>query len=89
MLINAVRLLKRDFQPYFLDARCLFTGSPMAEKETVDAMVAATGGKRVSWTLAADGGKSKRILWPDRRRQTAIIEMAAASGLMLVAPRGA
>ncbi len=52
-------------------------------------MVAATGGKRVSVDVSGPMGEKVNGFMTDGDGKTAIIEMAAASGLMLVAPGGA
>lgn len=82
--------IKAGFSTVFPDARyvCL----PIADggEGTVDAMVAATGGKRVSVDVSGPmGEKVNGFYGLTGDGKTAIIEMAAASGLMLVGPRGA
>lgn len=79
--------IKAGFSTVFPDARyvCL----PIADggEGTVDAMVAATGGKRVSVDVSGPmGEKVNGFYGLTGDGKTAIIEMAAASGLMLVAP---
>lgn len=79
--------IKAGFSTVFPDARyvCL----PIADggEGTVDAMVAATGGKRVSVDVSGPMGKKVNGFYGlTGDGKTAIIEMAAASGLMLVAP---
>lgn len=79
--------IKAGFSTVFPDARyvCL----PVADggEGTVDAMVAATGGKRVSVDVSGPmGEKVNGFYGLTGDGKTAIIEMAAASGLMLVAP---
>lgn len=79
--------IKAGFSTVFPDARyvCL----PIADggEGTVDAMVAATGGKRVSVDVSGPmGEKVNGFYGLTGDGKTAIIEMAAAIGLMLVAP---
>lgn len=79
--------IKAGFSTVFPDAHyvCL----PIADggEGTVDAMVAATGGKRVSVDVSGPmGEKVNGFYGLTGDGKTAIIEMAAASGLMLVAP---
>lgn len=78
--------IKAGFSTVFPDARyvCL----PIADggEGTVDAMVAATGGKRVSVDVSGPMEKVNGFYGLTGDGKTAIIEMAAASGLMLVAP---
>lgn len=78
--------IKAGFSTVFPDAHyvCL----PIADggEGTVDAMVAATGGKRVSVDVSGPMEKVNGFYGLTGDGKTAIIEMAAASGLMLVAP---
>jgi glycerate kinase len=84
---KCAQAIKAGFADVFPDAEyvCL----PIADggEGTVDAMVAATGGRIVHLNVTGPMGDAVQAFYGlTGNGKTAIIEMAAASGLMLVAP---
>lgn len=80
--------IKAGFSTVFPDAQYICLPVADGGEGTVDAMVAATGGRIVSVEVTGPMGESVNGFYGltgDGR--TAIIEMALASGLMLVAPK--
>ena len=85
--LEVARAIEAGFRAVFPQAECVLVPVADGGEGTVDAMVAATGGRRE--TVAVSGPLGERVeafygLTGDG--DTAVIEMAAASGLMLVPP---
>jgi glycerate kinase len=85
--LEVARAIEAGFRAVFPQAECVLVPVADGGEGTVDAMVAATRGRRE--TLAVSGPLGERVeafygLTGDG--ETAVIEMAAASGLMLVPP---
>ncbi len=90
-VINTVRLLKRDFQPYFTMRACLVHRSPtMAEKEPWTQWWLRPRRETGFCRVGGPMGKSKKRIYglTGAAAKLAIIEMAAAGGLMLSGARG-
>ncbi len=85
--LEAAKAIETGFREVLPDAEyCVL---PMADggEGTVAAMVAATGGSLVEVDVSDPLGETVKALYGlTRDRKTAFIEMAAASGLCLVAP---
>lgn len=80
----AARAIARGFHEVYPDAECVCLPIADGGEGTVDALVAATGGRKVS--VAATGPLGERVAafyGVSGDGKTAVIEMAAASGLML------
>ncbi|WP_440481406.1 glycerate kinase [Serratia marcescens] len=81
---RAARAIARGFHEVYPDAECVCLPIADGGEGTVDALVAATGGRKVS--VAATGPLGERVAafyGVSGDGKTAVIEMAAASGLML------
>ncbi|MGS9064254.1 glycerate kinase, partial [Salmonella enterica subsp. enterica serovar Infantis] len=75
------------FSTLFQDARTVCLPIADGVEGTVDALVAATGGKRVSVDVSGPlGEKVNGVYGLTGAGPTAMSDMAAASGLMRVAP---
>ena len=80
--------IKAGFSAIFPDAEYICLPVADGGEGTVDAMVAATGGKVISVEVCGPMGEPvKGFYGLTGDGKTAIIEMAAASGLMLVEPQ--
>ena len=81
---RAARAIARGFHEVYPDAECVCLPIADGGEGTVDALVAATGGRKV--TVSATGPLGERVAafyGISGDGKTAVIEMAAASGLML------
>ncbi|WP_249923369.1 glycerate kinase, partial [Escherichia coli] len=79
--------IKAGFSTIFPDAHYICLPIADGGEGTVEAMVAATGGNIVKLEVCGPmGEKVKAFYGITGDGKTAVIEMAAASGLMLVAP---
>ncbi len=78
--------IARGWRAVFPDAECLLR--PMADggEGTVDAVLAAVGGERRTCTVSGPLGTPVEAHWGWLADDTAVIEMAAASGLHQVPP---
>lgn len=83
---DAARLLAAAAERHFPD--CSWTAVPMADggEGTVDALVAACGGERVSALVTDPLGRPVEAAYALLPEGRAVIETAAASGLTLLAP---
>ncbi|WP_272690256.1 glycerate kinase [Providencia sp. PROV152] len=84
----AAHAVKQGFHAIFPDATYLCLPIADGGEGTVDALIAAIGGEHV--TLEVSGPLNKPVMATYgllHQGKTAVIEMAAASGLMLVAPK--
>lgn len=84
--LRVAEAIARGWQAVFPDAECLLR--PMADggEGTVDAVLAAVGGERRSCQVSGPLGAPVQAHWGWLADGTAVIEMAAASGLHWVAP---
>lgn len=84
--LQVAEAIARGWQAVFPDAECLLR--PMADggEGTVDAVLAAVGGERRSCQVSGPLGAPVQAHWGWLADGTAVIEMAAASGLHWVAP---
>ena len=79
--------IKAGFSTLFPDANYICLPIADGGEGTVDAMVAATGGNIVTLEVCGPMGETVNAFYGlTGDGKTAVIEMAAASGLMLVAP---
>ena len=79
--------IKAGFSTLFPDAHYICLPIADGGEGTVDAMVAATGGNIVTLEVCGPMGETVNAFYGlTGDGKTAVIEMAAASGLMLVAP---
>ena len=79
--------IKAGFSTLFPDANYICLPIADGGEGTVDAMVAATGGNIVTLEVCGPMGEKVNAFYGlTGDGKTAVIEMAAASGLMLVAP---
>lgn len=79
--------IKAGFSTLFPDANYICLPIADGGEGTVDAMVAATGGNIVTLEVCGLMGEKVNAFYGlTGDGKTAVIEMAAASGLMLVAP---
>lgn len=83
---QVAKAIAQGWQAVFPDAECLLR--PMADggEGTVDAVLAAVGGERRICRVSGPLGERVAAHWGWLADDTAVIEMAAASGLHLVAP---
>ncbi|WP_431225830.1 glycerate kinase [Serratia sp. L9] len=84
--LEVAQAIERGFRQIYPEAH--FVKLPMADggEGTVDAMVAATGGKIIDVQVSGPAGKTTAAFYGLLGEgETAVIEMAAASGLHLVA----
>ncbi|RTF02692.1 glycerate kinase [Serratia marcescens] len=80
----AARAIARGFHEVYPDAECVCLPIADGGEGTVDALVAATGGRKVSVTATGPLGERVAAFYGvSGDGKTAVIEMAAASGLML------
>ncbi|MDK4770585.1 glycerate kinase, partial [Serratia nevei] len=81
---RAARAIARGFHEVYPDAECVCLPIADGGEGTVDALVAATGGRKVSVTATGPLGERVAVFYGvSGDGKTAVIEMAAASGLML------
>lgn len=79
--------IKAGFSTIFPDAHYICLPIADGGEGTVEAMVAATGGNIVTLEVCGPMGETVNAFYGlTGDGKTAVIEMAAASGLMLVAP---
>jgi glycerate kinase len=84
---RTAQAIKNGFKQVFPDAHYICLPIADGGEGTVDAMIAATNGKRVELTVTGPQGTPVAAFYGvTGDGQTAVIEMAAASGLMLVEP---
>lgn len=82
------KAIKAGFSAIFPDAEYICLPVADGGEGTVDAMVAATGGKVITVEVCGPMGEQVMGFYGlTGDGKTAIIEMAAASGLMLVEPQ--
>lgn len=83
----AAHAIKKGFKSVFPDAQYLCLPIADGGEGTVDALITATGGERVSLEVKGPlGDRVSAYYGLLHNGKTAVIEMAQASGLMLVSP---
>ncbi len=79
--------MARAAEKEFPGARCISIPVADGGEGTVDAFLAAAGGRKISMTVTGPWGERLQADWGLLSPQTAVVEMSAAAGLPLVGER--